>query len=158
MGRLKKEEDKEQGSEEATGHVDFYMKQTGTLDNACGIIACMHAALNSPVAIADDSILGKYWSANKTTTPAERCTNLENDNEFKQQHSGFAAQGQSAGISSGQDNVKHHFVAFVVKDGKLIELDGTKKGPHIIGDSDDVLRGSIKEIQRRLADGEISES
>ena len=54
--------------------------------------------------------------------------------------------------------MKHHFVAFIVKDGKLIELDGTKKGPHIIGDATDVLRGSITEIKRRLADGEISES
>ena len=41
---------------------------------------------------------------------------------------------------------------------KLIELDGTKQGPHVIGECEDVLRGSIKEIQRRLAGGEITES
>jgi hypothetical protein len=42
-------------------------------------------------------------------------------------------------------------------DGKLIELDGTKKGPNVIGDCEDVLRGSIAEIQKRLAAGEISD-
>ena len=26
--------------------VPFYMKQTGKLDNACGIIACIHTILN----------------------------------------------------------------------------------------------------------------
>ena len=61
-------------------------------------------------------------------------------------------------MPSDQSGVKHHFVCFVVKDGKLIELDGTKQGPNVIGESDDVLRGTIKEIQKRLADGEISES
>jgi ubiquitin carboxyl-terminal hydrolase L3 len=44
--RLKKNEDKELGSEENNGKVNYYMKQSGTLDNACGIIACLHAALN----------------------------------------------------------------------------------------------------------------
>src|SRR5690348_3983010 len=27
--------------------VDYYMKQTNVLDNACGIIACLHAVLNN---------------------------------------------------------------------------------------------------------------
>ena len=47
-----------------------------------------------------------------------------------------------------QDDVKHHFTAFVVNSaGQLIELDGTKKGPHVIAEScEDVLRGTIAEI------------
>ena len=43
--RLKKTEDKEKGSADTKAH--FYMKQSGTLDNACGIIACIHAILNN---------------------------------------------------------------------------------------------------------------
>ena len=31
--------------------VPFYMKQTGALDNACGIIACLHAIYNNPTSI-----------------------------------------------------------------------------------------------------------
>ena len=56
--RLKKEEDVQLGS--ADTPVNFYMKQSGTLDNACGIIACIHAAFNTGVAIEADSILGRY--------------------------------------------------------------------------------------------------
>lgn len=74
-------------------------------------------------------------------------------------HKGFAAQGQS-NEAQNQDDVKHHFIAFVVnKDKQLIELDGTKKGPVVVEENvDDVLRATIKEIQKRLAAGEISES
>ena len=38
------------------------MKQTSTLDNACGIIACLHAIFNNQdkVPVESDSILGKY--------------------------------------------------------------------------------------------------
>ena len=56
--------------------------------------------------------------------------------------------------------MKHHFVAYVVnKDKELIELDGTKKGPVVVEENvDDVLRASIKEIKKKLENGEISES
>ena len=61
--RLKKEEDKELGSEDNVGKVNFYMKQSGTLDNACGIIACLHASLNrlDKIDLTPDSILDKYY-------------------------------------------------------------------------------------------------
>ena len=61
------------------------MKQSGTLDNACGIIACLHAALNNldNVTLTPDSILDKFYQANKDKNPAERCAALENDQAFK---------------------------------------------------------------------------
>lgn len=63
-------------------------------------------------------------------------------------------------MAAAQSDVKHHFVAFVVNDAKqLVELDGTKKGPLVIEEGcEDVLRASIKEIQKRLANGEVSEA
>ena len=149
--------DREKGSADDMSQVDFYMDQTGSLDNACGIIACLHASLNAPVDILPDSILDQFRKENANRTPAERCKSLEENSGFKNIHKGFAMKGQSAAISSNQDKVKHHFVAFVVIDGKLIELDGTKKGPNVIGECADVLRGSIAEIQKRLANGEISD-
>jgi ubiquitin carboxyl-terminal hydrolase L3 len=83
--RLKKNEDKELGSEDNNGKVNYYMKQSGTLDNACGIIACLHAALNNldKITLNADSILHKFHESMKDKTPAERCTGLENDQAFK---------------------------------------------------------------------------
>lgn len=160
--RLKKDDDKRRGSEVDVNLVDFYMKQTGKLDNACGIIACLHAALNNTpdVEYTPDSVIGRFMETTKDGTPMDRCRYLEESNEFKTVHSEFASRGQTDSItdSSKQDEIKHHFVAYVVKGGKLIELDGTKNGPYVVGDCTDVLRGSVDEIQRRLREGEISES
>lgn len=159
LERLNRDQDKSKGDPDEDQHVtDFYMDQTGTLDNACGIIACIHTCLNKRdvVDILPDSVLDRFHVENLTTTPAERCRSLEGNAGFKEIHAGFADRGQSATIVEDQSKVKHHFVAFVVKHGKLVELDGTKKGPHVIGDCNDVLRGSIVEIQKRLAGGLIS--
>ena len=51
-------------------------------------------------------------------------------------------------MAESQDDVKHHFTAFVLNAaGQLIDLDGTKQGPYVIADScTDVLRGTIAEI------------
>ena len=60
--RLKKEEDEGFGSEENNGIVPFYMKQTKVLDNACGVIACLHAILNNvnKVGITQEGILDTF--------------------------------------------------------------------------------------------------
>eukprot|EP00354_Favella_ehrenbergii_P011262 CAMPEP_0170455272 /NCGR_PEP_ID=MMETSP0123-20130129/3292_1 /TAXON_ID=182087 /ORGANISM="Favella ehrenbergii, Strain Fehren 1" /LENGTH=121 /DNA_ID=CAMNT_0010718355 /DNA_START=36 /DNA_END=401 /DNA_ORIENTATION=- len=42
---LKKQEDRARGDLAVAN--DYYMKQTGVLDNACGVIACIHAILNN---------------------------------------------------------------------------------------------------------------
>ena len=53
-------ESKQLGSMDVT--IPYYMKQTGKLDNACGIIACLHAVLNNldHVTLQPDSILDKF--------------------------------------------------------------------------------------------------
>eukprot|EP00586_Coscinodiscus_wailesii_P015905 CAMPEP_0172507542 /NCGR_PEP_ID=MMETSP1066-20121228/204408_1 /TAXON_ID=671091 /ORGANISM="Coscinodiscus wailesii, Strain CCMP2513" /LENGTH=237 /DNA_ID=CAMNT_0013285113 /DNA_START=85 /DNA_END=795 /DNA_ORIENTATION=- len=158
--RLQKARDKQRGSESDANNVEYFMKQTGTLDNACGIIACIHATFNSnaKTEITRDSILGKFWNDTKDLTPMERCTSLETNDDFKTVHKGYASKGQSKEIKSDQSSVKCHFIAYVLQNGKLVELDGTRAGPYILGDCDDVLRGSISEVKRKLAEGEISES
>lgn len=156
---LKRAEDKARGSEDT--NVEYYMKQSGTLDNACGIIACLHATLNNLDAIDlnADSILHSFHSNTKDLSPEERAAFLENDNAFKTQHVAAAGEGQS-GMSETQDDVKHHFIAYTINSQKqLVEYDGTKKGPYVVAENcEDVLRGSIAEVQRKLAEGEISES
>lgn len=156
---LKREEDKSRGSEDTC--VDYYMNQSGTLDNACGIIACLHATLNNldNIDLSPDSILHNFYTSTKDMSPVERASFLENDNAFKTQHSVAAGEGQSSMMES-QEQVKHHFVAYSVnRQGQLVEFDGTKRGPHVVAERcDDVLRGSIAEVQRKLTAGEISET
>lgn len=154
--------DQDKGSKEDYDKVSFYMHQSKVLDNACGIIACLHAVFNSPVVSVDPaSVLGKFRLSTESSSPTERCTALEKNTEFQQIHKTHASKGQSRAINSDQSKVKHHFIAYVLdKEGKnLVELDGTKAGPVILGGCDgDVLRGSIREVKGKLERGEISES
>ena len=64
------------------------MKQTKTLDNACGIIACLHAIFNNQdkVPVEADSILGKYFQDVQNMSPEERATALESNEGFKSKH------------------------------------------------------------------------
>lgn len=168
-GRKKKEEEKnnlvdDNNSESGgkTKDVKFFMRQSGTLDNACGIIACLHAILNNNERqlemIRPESVLHKFQNTTESQTPTERCASLEKDAQFQTYHKTFASKGQSKAITSVQDNVRHHFVSFIVQNGYLLELDGTKKAPNVIGQCEDVLRGSISEMQRRLKNNEVTES
>lgn len=156
---LKKGE--ESGSEDNIPIVPYYMKQHGQLDNACGIIACLHSLLNNldQISLEEGSILERFNIATLGKTPAEKATLLENNVEFQNEHKSYAGQGQTE-VPDQQSGVKHHFIAFVVnKDKQLVELDGCKKGPNVIAEGcEDVLRGTIAEIQRRLAAEEISHS
>jgi len=154
-----REQDK--GSPDNYDKVAWYMHQSGTLDNACGIIACIHAIMNCPLVTLDPSTtLGAYKQRVETFTPTERKTALELDTAFQKAHKKHAARGQTAAVNSDQSKVKHHFIAYVLNnEGDLVELDGTKAGPVIIGKCDgDLLRGSIKEVKGKLERGEISES
>lgn len=86
---------------------------------------------------------------------------MDQFNEFKNAHKSFADKGQSEAITkTGQERkVRHHFISFVVNDKQqLVLLDGCIKGPLIVQEScDDVLRGSIQFVQKKLQEGKISE-
>ena len=162
LGEKNKEEaDASSATLATSGVVNYYMKQTGALDNACGVIACLHAIYNNlhSITLHADKPLATYLEKVQDQTPDQRATTLEGYTEFQEQHKAFASQGQSQ-LATNQDDVKHHYVAFVVNgQGQLIELDGTKSGPVVIAEQcADVLRGTIAEIQQRLEKGEISES
>lgn len=63
-------------------------------------------------------------------------------------------------MASTQDDVKHHFIAFVLNaKGQLVELDGIKSGPLVVKDqSEDLLKDAVTLLQARVEGGEISES
>jgi ubiquitin carboxyl-terminal hydrolase L3 len=137
---------------------EYYMKQTSELDNACGVIACFHSIFNNKdVQIEAGSKLEHFFSEAKSKNAQERATFMENYSAMQEEHKDAAGQGQSA-QAEDQSDVRHHFTAFVVVGGKLVEFDGMKVGPHVIKEeSTDCLKDAAAEIQRRLADGEISE-
>ena len=132
------------------------------LDNACGIIACLHVIYNNlgadKIVLEEGSALKKFIDEQKGKGNAEIATAMENNKEFKERQSEYAKEGQS-NQATEQSDVCHHFIAYVINGkGQLIELDGTKKGPVVIKEaSTDVLGDSVAEVKRRLADGEISE-
>ena len=135
------------------------MKQTGTLDNACGIIACIHSVLNNleRIQLNPGSLLDRFNKETADMTPSEKAVYLENFTEFKEEHKSHANQGQSD--IPEQDCVKFHFIAFVKSpSNQLIELDGTKTGPVVIEeDCQSLIKGAAQEIKRRLEAGIITE-
>lgn len=155
--RLNKSEDRVRGDSAIV--MPFYMKQTGRLDNACGVIACLHALYNNnTIELAKGSILANHRAATQLMSPEARALALESNREFQEVHKKRANEGSSH-IPQEQSEVKCHFVAFILDDqNRLIELDGTKAGPVVVAEGCvDVLRGTIAEIQRRLAANEISD-
>lgn len=169
LQRLHQDNGRKKGSARNLPLVDYSMKQAGTLDNCCGLVACLHVLLNSPVIVntlRPHSLLANFQQATIDKSPAERCQLLENNVAFRAVHQRHAVQGQSEPILRCQSRVRHAYVAFVVRTGgTLIELDGVQQGPHVIcggrattttGTCSSVLTGTAAELQRRLAAGEIS--
>ncbi|KAI2495116.1 thiol-dependent ubiquitin-specific protease [Fragilaria crotonensis] len=169
--RLNKTLERAKGDEAMGLRADFYMKQSNTLDNACGIIACLHAIFNNLQTVSviePNSVLANFWNQVKNQTPQERCQTLESSNEFKRVHKSYAMQGQSH-LASSQEDVNHHYTAFVVlttpgydnnnSTRRLVEFDGTKRGPLVVADNvESLVHATAAELQRRLQEGEISES
>ena len=93
-----KRADRPQGSLDTVNK--YYMKQTNVLDNACGVIACIHAILNNLGDGANkiqlkDGVLSKFIADNKDKSAAERASALEGFADFQNIHKTFASQGGS---------------------------------------------------------------
>eukprot|EP00354_Favella_ehrenbergii_P007426 CAMPEP_0170467814 /NCGR_PEP_ID=MMETSP0123-20130129/11250_1 /TAXON_ID=182087 /ORGANISM="Favella ehrenbergii, Strain Fehren 1" /LENGTH=134 /DNA_ID=CAMNT_0010734271 /DNA_START=366 /DNA_END=770 /DNA_ORIENTATION=+ len=90
--------DRPQGSQET--QMPYYMKQTSELDNACGVIACLHSIYNNlsddKITLLPDSVLATFLQSVKDAGAADRATALENYNQFKEQYRSVASQGQSS--------------------------------------------------------------
>ncbi|XP_018567684.1 ubiquitin carboxyl-terminal hydrolase [Anoplophora glabripennis] len=123
---------KEAGQEVSTNL--FYMKQY--VSNACGSIALIHSIANNVDRInLEEGVFKKLLEAAKGKTPEERGEMLAkpgndaNSEAFKliSAHQELAMEGQTE--ANPNEQVNHHFVAFVEKDGNLYELDGRKDFP-----------------------------
>jgi ubiquitin carboxyl-terminal hydrolase L3 len=141
--------------------VPFYMKQNGQLDNACGLIAALHCIGNNSYMFKnlEGSVLDDYFTNAASKSDEDRARLLESCEGFKQIHMQFALEGQSE-VPQTDEQVSHHFVAYVHLNGNLVELDGTLKGPFIVKrntSQDSLLDDTIEDIRKRLEGGEINE-
>ena len=142
--------------------VDFFMKQAGTLDNACGVIAALHVIGNNISAchLQKDSILEKFFTASVGKDENERCALLEGMNDFKSEHQVYSNQGQSK-LCEKQEDVCGHFIAFVLHKNRLFELNGSLGNPYLIDENvqpDDFIKRTFAVIQDRLSNGYISDN
>lgn len=142
----------------------FFMHQY--VPNACGTIALLHTAMNNCrvegdaegkgegnqtdlIPVARDSYLGKFLSNTMELSPTERGNYLEEDEELEGIHAEAAQEGTSA-VPSAEDNVDLHFIAFVLKNGRIVELDGRKHGPVPHGEStrENFLKDAIEVVKK----------
>jgi len=150
----------------------YYMDQTSTLDNACGVIALIHSILNNPeMQLEDGSPLAQFRDANKDSTPAERATSLENFTAIHELYKSTAEEGNQDnqdGVhvhidqDGNQVSKTFHFIAYVRNaKNQLVELDGTKQGPWVIAEDVSVegfMPAVGAEYNRRLAEAEIDQA
>jgi ubiquitin carboxyl-terminal hydrolase L3 len=145
-----------------TTNVPFFMLQNGKLDNACGVIAALHSVGNNlnKIKLDEDSILSSFFTENKNKSPEEISISLQSNTKFQDCHKDYSNQGQS-NLCSNQNEVKNHFVSFVLINGNIVELDGVIGKPLVIEknvNENELLVKVVKEIKQRLADNNITES
>ncbi|KAI1136991.1 putative ubiquitin carboxyl-terminal hydrolase [Hypoxylon sp. FL0543] len=122
------------------GEPVIWFKQT--IGNACGSIGFLHCAINGPAAeyIKPGSDLDKIRRDAIPLKMKERAELLYNSVPFEEAHQSCVHLGDT--VPSSEDHLGQHFVAFVKANGRLWELEGSRKGPldrGILGDEEDVL-------------------
>ncbi|KAJ8967379.1 hypothetical protein NQ317_018522 [Molorchus minor] len=110
----------------------FYMKQY--ISNACGTIALIHSVANNVDNIElNDGAIKTLLQESKGKTPeeiGEMLVKADSDSEtFKliAAHQELAMEGQTE--ANPNEQVNHHFITFIEKQGFLYELDGRKDFP-----------------------------
>ncbi|EFX02746.1 ubiquitin c-terminal hydrolase l3 [Grosmannia clavigera kw1407] len=103
-----------------------------TIGHACGLMALIHAAANSPTAcdrLQSGSLLDRLLRQAAPLAPAARAALLYDSAELEETHMRAAVRGDSA-APLATDPCELHFVAFVRgRDDHLWELEGSSDGP-----------------------------
>ena len=109
----------------------FFVRQVAAFGNACGSMACVHALANAPLPLTAGAPLTRFLAENADASPDERGEALVRDCELKEpsDRAAVVEAAQTRCPPRGGAPLDHHFVAITHRDGRLIELDGTKAGP-----------------------------
>mmetsp|Transcript_15986 Transcript_15986/g.20413 ORF Transcript_15986/g.20413 Transcript_15986/m.20413 type:complete len:231 (-) Transcript_15986:14-706(-) len=103
------------------------------IGNACGTMAVMHALCNTVdnVTTSDSCLLQQFVDKISKLNSKERGEYLTTVNSIQEAHSDVIDSGSTKAPEAGEQ-VNHHFACFVLKNGKVYELDGRKAGaiPH----------------------------
>ncbi|KAI0838936.1 putative ubiquitin carboxyl-terminal hydrolase [Hypoxylon sp. FL0890] len=135
-------EDAGKGDYEGQGPDEPVIWFKQTIGHACGSIGFLHCAINGPAAeyIKPDSNLDKIRRDAIPLKMKERADLLYNSVPFEEAHKSCVQLGDT--VPSSEEHLGQHFVAFVKANGRLWELEGSRKGPldrGVLGDHEDVL-------------------
>lgn len=127
----------------------IWFKQT--IGNACGSIGLLHCAINGPAAdfIQPGSDLANIRHRAVPLAMDDRAQMLYDNVPFEIAHKSVEEAGDTSAIVSAAEHIGQHFVAYVKADGKLWELEGSRKGPLERGDlaeDEDVLSPRALEL------------
>lgn len=155
----KKRRDQDADLKEGRRAVDeplFFVKQLRDFGNACGTIACVHALGNvrTTVGMPDSAPLAEFAKQAAGLDPEERGKALLRADAFKSLSDQAATDSAAqTACPSREARVDHHFVAFVQSPGgRLVELDGTKRGAvdHGVTTSDSFLSDAAAVIRKEF--------
>lgn len=114
----------------------IWMKQT--IGHSCGLMALLHVVfkLESGRFVRPGTSLDTLGQQAIHLEPARRAQPLY-DSEFLERAHMDAASRESSNVPSPPDDNKHHFLAFVQKDGDFWELNRGMNGPLLRGNFQD---------------------
>ncbi|OWF42839.1 ubiquitin carboxyl-terminal hydrolase-like [Mizuhopecten yessoensis] len=135
--------------EEDSKSETYFVKQT--IGNACGTVAIVHALANNKekIQFIDEKPFASFLKSTLDKSPEERATCLGTDESMGAAHDDSAHEGQTK-APSADEKVNTHFVAFVCKDGKLYEMNGSNPSPTFHGDTtpDTLLQDSVNVVKK----------
>lgn len=141
----------------------YFMRQT--IGNACGTIGLLHALGNvqDSVSFEGKSFLERFFAMTQSLSPSERGQRLEHPTadgpDIDAAHAAAANEGNTRPPAM-DEVVSLHFVALVVVDGQIWELDGRKSGPvsHGPASRETILQDSTAVLKKFMdtADGDIN--
>ncbi|KAI1872602.1 hypothetical protein JX265_005482 [Neoarthrinium moseri] len=121
-----------------------------TIGNACGSIGLLHCAINGPAVdyIQPGSDLERIRNAAIPLKMTDRASMLYHNAAFEAAHKSLEQVGDTP-AQPAAEHIGQHFVAYVKADGRLWELEGSRKGPLDRGpltEEDDVLSPKALEL------------
>ncbi|KAL7628122.1 hypothetical protein AAE478_002320 [Parahypoxylon ruwenzoriense] len=139
----RRDEDAEKADYEGYGPEEPVIWFKQTIGNACGSIGLLHCAVNGAAAdfIQPGSDLDVIRRGAIPLKMNERADMLYNSIPFEEAHNSCVPLGDTL-AAKNEGHLGQHFVAFVKVDGRLWELEGSRKGPidrGILADDEDAL-------------------